>query len=74
MFALLHLGQMEAAQSLARAFAEKKHPTPATGKAAMAPTIEASGLHADIGGGLALAGDGLAGPVFSVDQSPELVY
>lgn len=74
MFTLLHLGKMEAAQSLASAFSEKKRPRPAIGSTTFATPIESIGPHTDVGGGLALAGDGAAGAVFSGDQSPELVY
>lgn len=74
MFALLHLGQLEAAQSLASAFTEKHRARAAKGLANTATTVESSGLHADISGSLSLAGDSAAAPVFAVDQSPELVY
>jgi glycosyltransferase involved in cell wall biosynthesis len=74
MFALLHLGQLEAAQYLARAFAEERQGRKTAGEAATALSRDPIGMHAEIGGGLALAADGAAGTVYPVDQAPELVY
>lgn len=66
-FALLHLGRIEAARSLANAFAggSTRRRTPTTPSHAAAG--EPDGLNAEIGGSLALAGDASSGQLFATD-------
>lgn len=67
MFAMLQLGQISAASSLANTFAGRKPRNGATVVPGPATASEAGGLQADIGGGLVLSGEASSGTLFAVD-------
>lgn len=67
MFTLLHLGLIEAARSLADAFAGRSAHRRAVNAPASSVPSESNGLNAELGGSLALSGDAASGPLFAVE-------